>query len=161
LVCDLPKEALPEEPVSEPSRLTELERQLIVEVLTLFDEKGLTREQTLSLPGQLSVLIELVKRRQAQRVSERRLDPFHGRAGFRALFGKTEMAYTNIAQPTQPGAYWFQSETMTREVLVSVHLKDGELIVWWLNQDTPVSNMRGRWRGPIPPTTERGSLPTS
>jgi hypothetical protein len=49
--------------------MTEIERELIEDVLTLFDEQGLTREQTLSLMGQLSVLIELVKQGQAQRNS--------------------------------------------------------------------------------------------
>jgi hypothetical protein len=56
-----PQAALPKEPLTKPSRITEIERELIGDVLTLFDEKGLTREQALSLLGQLSVLIELAK----------------------------------------------------------------------------------------------------
>ena len=49
-------------------QLTEIKRELIGDILTLFDD-GLPREQTLALLGQVSVLIELVKRGQAQRVS--------------------------------------------------------------------------------------------
>jgi hypothetical protein len=62
--------APPEEPGLDPSPMTEIERQLIEDVLTLFDDEGLTSEQTLSLMGQLSVLIELVKRGQTQRISQ-------------------------------------------------------------------------------------------
>lgn len=58
-----PLTPLSKEPLSEPSHITEIEKQLIGDILTLFDEKGLTREQALSLLGQLSVLIELVKRK--------------------------------------------------------------------------------------------------
>jgi len=57
------------------------------------------------------------------------------------------------AQPTHPGTYWFQSETASREMLVEVRLKDRKLIASWLNQDTPAADMKGRWRGPIPPST--------
>ena len=61
-----PLAPLPKEPLPQPSRIAEIESQLIGDVLTLFDEKGLTREQALSLLGQLSVLIELVKRELAK-----------------------------------------------------------------------------------------------
>jgi hypothetical protein len=61
------------------------------------------------------------------------------------------------APPTQPGVYWFHSETARREMLVEVRLKDGKLIAWWPNQDTPVADMKGFWRGPIPPSTGPGS----
>ena len=64
-----PQAPLPKKPLPEPSRITEIEKQLIGDVLTLFDEKGLTREQALTLLGQLSVLIEMVKRRLAQRTA--------------------------------------------------------------------------------------------
>ena len=60
-------------------------------------------------------------------------------------------------QPTEPGTYWFQSDRMSREVLVQVRSEHGDLIAWWLNQDTPVCDMTGRWRGPIPPSTGAGS----
>lgn len=66
---DNPEAALAQEPCPESAPMTEIERELIGDVLTLFDEQGLTREQTLSLMGQLSVLIDLVKRGQAQRNS--------------------------------------------------------------------------------------------
>ena len=55
--------------------------------------------------------------------------------------------------PTQPGAYWFQSETTSRALMVDVRLKDGELTVWWPNQDVPVTTLKGIWRGPIPPSS--------
>lgn len=69
LCRDNPEAVLSQEPCSEPSRLTEIEQQLTGDILTLFDEQGLTKEQTLSLLGQVSVLIDLVKRGQAQRNS--------------------------------------------------------------------------------------------
>jgi hypothetical protein len=50
--------------------------------------------------------------------------------------------------PTTPGTYWFQSETMSRAVMVDVRLMDGELMVCWLTrEDEPVANLKGRWRG--------------
>lgn len=58
--------------------------------------------------------------------------------------------------PTQPGVYWFQSETTSRALMVDVHLKDGKLTEWWCNQDVPVTNLKGIWRGPIPPSTGPG-----
>ena len=58
-----PLASFPKEPLPEPSRIAEIERELIGDVLMMFDEKGLTREQALSLLGQLSILIELVKRK--------------------------------------------------------------------------------------------------
>lgn len=51
------------------SHLSEIERELLGDILTLFDEGGLPKEQTLALLGQVSVLIELVKRGQAERAS--------------------------------------------------------------------------------------------
>lgn len=59
--------------------------------------------------------------------------------------------------PTQPGAYWFQSETTSRELIVEVRVTNGQLTVWWPNQDVPVANLKGRWRGPIPPSSGPGS----
>ena len=64
-----PLAPLLKEPLPEPSRITEIEKQLIGDILTLFDEKGLTREQALSLLGQMSVLIELVKQRLGRKTS--------------------------------------------------------------------------------------------
>ena len=57
---------LTQEPFPESSRLAEVERELAGDILTLFDDNGLSREQTLSLLGQVSVLIDLVKRGQVQ-----------------------------------------------------------------------------------------------
>src|SRR5215472_2186974 len=35
--------------------------------------------------------------------------------------------------------------------MVRVHLTNGELTAWWLNEDKPVA--KGSWRGPIPAST--------
>ena len=66
------------------------------------------------------------------------------------------LAQTTTA-PTQPGAYWFLSDTAHWEILVQVRVKDGDLIVWLFNADVPVAALSGRWRGPIPPSTGPGS----
>jgi hypothetical protein len=60
--------------------------------------------------------------------------------------------------PTKPGVYWFQSESMFWAVMVEVRMTNGELMVWWPpKQDEPVANLKGRWRGPIPPSSGPGS----
>jgi hypothetical protein len=60
--------------------------------------------------------------------------------------------------PTQPGTYWFQSETMPRAVMVDVRLMNGELMVCWLTRpDEPVAKLKGHWRGPILPSSGPGS----
>jgi len=41
--------------------------------------------------------------------------------------------------------------------MVEVRVTNGELTVWWPNQDEPVTNLKGRWRGPIPPASGPGS----
>jgi hypothetical protein len=61
-----PEAALAQEPCPESAPMTEIKRELIEDILTMFDDNGLSQEQTLSLLGQVSVLIELVKRGQAQ-----------------------------------------------------------------------------------------------
>lgn len=54
--------------------------------------------------------------------------------------------------PTQPGVYWYQSEEMDREVMITVRLVNGQLTAWWLlSEDKPVATMKGSWRGPILP----------
>ena len=40
---------------------------------------------------------------------------------------------------------------MSREMMLEVRLKDGELTVG----DHPVANLQGHWRGPIPPSSGR------
>jgi uncharacterized protein YqjF (DUF2071 family) len=60
-----------------------------------------------------------------------------------------------IESPTKPGVYWFQSETMSRAMMVEVRVTNGQLTVWWPNQDEPVAKMKGHWRGPITPFDER------
>jgi hypothetical protein len=59
--------------------------------------------------------------------------------------------------PTQPGVYWFQPETMPRALMVEVRMMNGQLMVWWPNQDEPVANLKGHWRGPIRPSSGPGS----
>jgi hypothetical protein len=59
--------------------------------------------------------------------------------------------------PTQPGWYWFQPETTSRALMVEVRLTNGELTVWWPNDDQPVANLNEHWRGPIPPSSGAGS----
>ena len=59
--------------------------------------------------------------------------------------------------PTQSGVYWFHRETMSRALMVDVRMTNGELMVWWPNQDQPVAKLKGHWRGPIPPSTGPGS----
>lgn|SRR5215467_1383040 len=48
--------------------------------------------------------------------------------------------------PTQPGTYWFQSETTPRPLMVEVRVTNGQLTAQWLNQDEPVAKIKGRWR---------------
>ena len=36
---------------------------------------------------------------------------------------------------------------------MQVRLTNGELTVWWPNQDTSVAKLKGHWRGPIAPST--------
>ena len=62
-----------------------------------------------------------------------------------------------MESPTKPGVYWFQPEPLTRALMVEVRVTNGELTVWWPNQDEPVTNLKGRWRGPIPPASGPGS----
>jgi hypothetical protein len=59
--------------------------------------------------------------------------------------------------PTKPGAYWFKPETHPSALLVDGHLRDGQLTVWWPNEDQPVGKLKGYWRGPVPPSTGPGS----
>jgi len=75
--------------------------------------------------------------------------------------GLLDVSIRKEAHPKQPGAYWFHSEPASWEMLVEVRLKDGKLIGWWHNQETPVADMKGFWRGPIPPSTGLGSPTTS
>jgi len=56
--------------------------------------------------------------------------------------------------PTQPGVYWFQSESMFWAVMVEVRLTNGEMMVWWPpKQDEPVANLKGHWRSPLRSST--------
>jgi len=59
--------------------------------------------------------------------------------------------------PTQPGWYWWKREDQSREIMVQVRLTNGELTVWWPNQDTPIAKLKGSWRGPIPASAGPGS----
>jgi hypothetical protein len=55
--------------------------------------------------------------------------------------------------PTQPGIYWFQNETTSMPLMLEVPVTNGQLAVWWPNQNVPVANLKGRWRRPIPPSS--------
>ena len=46
-----------------------------------------------------------------------------------------------IGLPTRPGAYWFQGEGMSRQVLVNVRRKNGELTGWLFGHDVPVAEL--------------------
>ncbi|MDX2253215.1 MAG: hypothetical protein NW202_13095 [Nitrospira sp.] len=59
-------EQLKEHP-PEASQLEQIESELTQDILALFDDRAISREQTLTLLGQVSILIELVKRGQAQK----------------------------------------------------------------------------------------------
>ena len=52
--------------------------------------------------------------------------------------------------PTKPGVDWLHSETTSRALLVEVRVTNGELTVWWHNENHPVTTLKGHWRGPIP-----------
>jgi hypothetical protein len=67
-----------------------------------------------------------------------------------------EMNWTT-EPPTQAGAYWFQPETTSRALMVDVRMTNGALTVWWPTDDQPVGKLKGRWRGPIPPSSGPGS----
>ena len=47
------------------------------------------------------------------------------------------------------GVYWYQSGGMHQQVMVTVRLECGKLIVWWLNEDVPVTSLKGHWLGPV------------
>ncbi len=59
--------------------------------------------------------------------------------------------------PTHPGWFWWTRDGQSTEIMVEVRLTNGELTVWWPNQDTSVAKLRGSWRGPIPPSTGPGN----
>jgi hypothetical protein len=67
-----------------------------------------------------------------------------------------ELSWTT-EPPTKPGNYWFKREPASRAIMVDVRVTDGQLTVWWPNQDQPVAKVRAHWRGPIPPSTGPGS----
>ena len=56
-----------------------------------------------------------------------------------------------ITTPTQPGWYWGKRDDQSQEIMVQVCITDGELTVFWPNEDTPVAKLKGTWRGPIQP----------
>jgi len=59
--------------------------------------------------------------------------------------------------PTKAGCYWFRREPPCLDIMVQVREINGALTVWWPNEDQPVTNLKGHWRGPIPPSTGPGS----
>jgi hypothetical protein len=73
-----------------------------------------------------------------------------------ASFSEADL-WSGTEFPTKPGVYWFRSETMVRALMVEVRAMNGELTVWWPNQDTPVADLTGCWHGPISPSSGPGS----
>jgi hypothetical protein len=61
--------------------------------------------------------------------------------------------WTAVQAVVKPGVYWFLPETMSEALMMEVRVTDGELTVWWPNQDEPVANLKGCWRGLIPPSS--------
>jgi len=57
------------------------------------------------------------------------------------------------ASPSRRGWYWWERDDQSSAIMVEVRLANGELTGWWTNLDTPVTKLRGSWRGPIPPST--------
>jgi hypothetical protein len=57
------------------------------------------------------------------------LTPYHGQPSLPPVLTEGQMPHMDTVTST-PGAYWFQSEVMTCQVLADVHLKDGDLIAW-------------------------------
>jgi hypothetical protein len=41
--------------------------------------------------------------------------------------------------------------------MVEVRVTNGQLTGWWPNQDVPVTNLKGVWRGPILPFSGPGT----
>ena len=69
-----------------------------------------------------------------------------------ASFSEADRA-SGTESPTKSGVYWFQSRTMARALMVEVRVMNGELTVWWPTQDEQVANLKGHWKGPIPPSS--------
>jgi len=55
----------------------------------------------------------------------------------------------DLTPPTQPGVYWFHSEDGVHTMLVEIYLKNREMIVCWSNQEVPLTDWWGLWRGPL------------
>lgn len=51
----------------------------------------------------------------------------------------------------------FVTEATRWEMMVTVRLTNGQLTAWSHNHDQPVANLKGHWRGPIPPSSGPGS----
>jgi hypothetical protein len=66
-----------------------------------------------------------------------------------------ELSWTT-EPPTKPGTNWFKREPASRAIMVEVRVTDGQLTVWWPNEDQPVATLRASWRGSIPPSTGPG-----
>jgi len=59
--------------------------------------------------------------------------------------------------PTTPGVYWFHRQIGSRAILVEVRATNGELTLWWSNEDQSITKLKGHWRGLIPPSSGTGS----
>ena len=52
--------------------------------------------------------------------------------------------------PTQPGWYWWKRDAQSHEMMVQVHLTNGELTVWWADRDIAIVKLRGYWLDRFP-----------
>ena len=60
--------------------------------------------------------------------------------------------------PSAPGWFWFKSELAIREMMFEVRLIDGELcMVMFYEDDVPVVDAKGYWRGPLRPSSGRST----
>jgi hypothetical protein len=61
--------------------------------------------------------------------------------------------------PTQPGTYWHKKTPIDTSDTVNVHAIEGKLMVTVnsATPDVPIANLKGYWRGPIPPSSGPGS----
>ncbi len=63
----------------------------------------------------------------------------------------------HIPCPTQPGSYWFHNESAFQELMIEVSVTNGTLTASWLGENVPVTSLKGRWRGPLIPSSGPGS----
>jgi hypothetical protein len=99
------------------------------------------------------VYSEVARLNQAGTIALKHPAPFLlilSRATTNPSFPSEGQFHSGPEAPTMPGVYWFQRETTSNALRVEVCLKEGQLTVWWANQDQPVTKLTGIWCGPMP-----------